>query len=146
MRSLDTNVLLYATNSDCREHGAARGLVERALAEPREWIVADQVYFELYRLVRNPAVLESPLSASEAADLVQWYRSRSGWSHCAWEPQMMQSLSSQWRRTEFAARNTFDLVLAVTLHRNGVTEFYTRNETDFSSLNLFRVVDPIGSA
>ena len=144
MKSLDTNVLLYATNSDCPEHGVARSLVQRALAEPGEWIVADQVYFELYRLLRNPAVLESPLGASEAADLVQWYRSRSGWSHCAWEPGMMQSLSAHWRQSDFAARNTFDLVLAVTLHRNGVTEFYTRNTADFSDLGLFRVVAPTG--
>ena len=30
-------------------------MIESALAEPAEWIVADQVYFELYRLLRNPA-------------------------------------------------------------------------------------------
>lgn len=144
MKSLDTNVLLYATNGDCPEHDAAMALVGRALADPGEWIVADQVYFELYRLLRNPAVLESPLGASEAADLVQWYRSRSGWSHCAWEPQMMQSLSAHWRQSDFAARNTFDLVLAVTLHRNGVTELYTRNVAGFTGLGLFRVVDPVG--
>lgn len=51
MKSLDTNMLLYAINVDCAEHEPARDLVDRALSESDEWIVADQVYFELYGLL-----------------------------------------------------------------------------------------------
>jgi len=49
----------------------------------------------------------------------------------------MSGLSGQ----RFPARRTFDLVLAVTLHRNGVETFYTRNPTDFDGFGWFRVVD-----
>ena len=76
MNSIDTSVLLYAINRDCPEHGAAIGLVRRALAEPSSWIVADQVWFELYRLLRNPSVLSAPLSAADAAETIEWYRAR----------------------------------------------------------------------
>ena len=54
MKSGDTNLLLYAMNRGCAEHATAKAWLEAALAEPREWIFADQVLFELYRLLRHP--------------------------------------------------------------------------------------------
>lgn len=143
MKSLATNVLLYALNADCAEHVGARSTVERALKESEEWIVADQVYFELYRLLRNPSVLSRPLAAEQAAQTVAWFRSRSGWLRCSWEPNMMHRVSSLWSDAAFPARNTFDLVLAVTLAPNGVREFFTRNVNDFLPYNLFSVHNPI---
>jgi hypothetical protein len=43
----------------------------------------------------------------------------------------------------FPARQTFDLLLAVTLHRNGVNTFYTRNVADFEGYGWFKVIDPL---
>lgn len=143
MNSIDTNILLYAINRDCSEHGAAIRLVRRALAEPSSWIVADQVWFELYRLLRNPSVLSAPLSAADAAETIEWYRGRSGWLSCAWEPDLMPRLSAVWRRGAFSARLTFDAVLAVTLKAHGVRTLYTRNTRDFQTLEMFEVRDPI---
>ena len=77
MKSLDTNILLYSINSDCPEHTICKQLVNKALIEKDQWIVADQVFFELYRLLRNPVVLQKPLTASEAADTINWYREKS---------------------------------------------------------------------
>lgn len=143
MKSLDTNVLLYAINADCVEHEHAGRLVTKALGEPDQWIVADQVYFELYRLLRNPAVLSSPLSAKRAAEAIAWYRDQSGWLHCSYEPIMMKRIYAEWSVSSFAGRNTFGLVLAVTLATNGVREFHTRNVDDFQSFGLFEIFNPI---
>jgi predicted nucleic acid-binding protein len=49
LKSLDTNILLYAINADCAEHKNCSALVRTSIEEPGEWIVADQVWFELYR-------------------------------------------------------------------------------------------------
>lgn len=143
MKSLDTNILLYAINSDCSEHARAAALVEDALAAPDTWIVADQVFFELYRLLRNPAVLANPLSAGEADHTISWYRSRSGWLHCSYEISMMGRISRYWNDPSFSPRNTFDLVLAITLAENGVRHFYTRNLGDFETFGVFDVRNPI---
>lgn len=143
MKSLDTNILLYALNADCVEHGRARQVVGGALSESDQWIVADQVYFELYRLLRSPAVLAHPLSAPEAAQTIDWYRNRSGWLTCAYEPGLMKRVAGTWDSDAFRAKATFDLVLAVTLAANGVVEFHTRNTADFAGFGLFRVHNPI---
>jgi uncharacterized protein len=142
MKSLDTNILLYAINKDCPEHKACSDLVRHALGEPESWIIADQVWFELYRLLRNPAVLSQPLAAPDAATSVAWYRNKSGWLHCAWETSMSGQLEGLWKDDSLPARRSFDLVLAITLKNSGVRQFYTRNTKDFEAFDFFAVVDP----
>jgi len=143
LQSLDTNILLYAINADCPEHGICADLVNRALQQGDEWIIADQVWFELYRLLRNPVVLSKPLRAGEAADTVAWYRNSTGWQHCAWEPGMMPRLASLWTLDSFPVRRSFDLILAITLKENGAEILHTRNAKDFERLDYFRVVNPL---
>lgn len=144
MKSLDTNILLYAINSNCPEHTICKQLVNKAISEKDQWIVADQVFFELYRLLRNPVVLQKPLTASQAADTINWYREKSGWLKCAWESDMMKILNTHWKVESFSPRKSFDAVLAVTLKAYGVEEFYTRNVKDFESFKFFRVINPLG--
>jgi predicted nucleic acid-binding protein len=143
MKSLDTNVLFYSLNADCPEHPACLSLVKGALSSPQDWIVADQVWFELYRLLRNPSILRQALSASEAAQKIDWFRSRSGWGCCAWEPFLMDQFKPLWQRESFPVRRTFDLILALTLKAQGVDEFFTRNTKDFDDLGFFAVRNPL---
>ena len=145
MKSLDTNILLYSINSDCPEYLLCRQLVDKALQEKESWIVADQVWFELYRLLRNPVVLQNPLTASQAAETIDWYREKSGWLKCAWEPDMMKELYSHWKEEPFAARKSLDAILAVTLKAHGVKKFYTRNNNDFDNFKFFTVINPLVS-
>lgn len=143
MKSLDTNILLYAINEDCAEHEACRNLVQVALKDSSSWIIADQVWFELYRLLRNPSVLKHPLSPEKATASIAWYRDRSGWLRCAWEPEIMATALPFFRDPDFPARRVFDLVLALTLLHNGVTEFATRNTRDFEAFGFATLVNPL---
>lgn len=142
--SLDTNVLLYAINTDCPEHGACAGVVRQALSRPSDWIIADQVWFELYRWLRHASLLARPLSAEEAARTVDWYRNRSGWLHCAWSPDQFGALSARWAQGPFPPRHTFDAVLAATLRAAGVHTLVTRNIRDFSDAGFDALIDPLG--
>jgi len=47
MKSLDTNILVYAVNQGSARHEKARQVYEAMLERPAEWIVCDQVLFEL---------------------------------------------------------------------------------------------------
>jgi predicted nucleic acid-binding protein len=128
VNSLDTNILYLATNSSCPEHPRARALLERAARDPLEWMVADQVLFEYYRLVRNPAVLEKPLSAADAGRRLRFFRDEIGWRHCAYDRDCWSDAIPG---------------LSVTLRRNGVDTFYTRNPADFDAFGWFIVIDPL---
>ena len=143
MKSLDTNILLYAANEDCAEHASAAAVLNDALSAPHEWLLADQVLFELYSGLRHPRVFTKPLSAGEAARRVAFLREESGFSFCCHDltswPVIHQALATP----SFPRRQTYDLVLAVTLRHNGVTDFYTRNTADFRTAGFATLVNPI---
>ena len=144
MKSLDTNILLYSLNADCPEYDKSRECVNSALDNPDEFIIAEQVFLELYSLLRNPKVMEKPLKAGQAFDAVRFFRESSGWEHCVFESSFFETLSRFLGDPLFPARRTFDAILAVTLSLNGVRTFYTRNVKDFKDIGLFKVVDPVG--
>jgi toxin-antitoxin system PIN domain toxin len=142
MKSLDTNILLYGTNADCAEHAWARPVIEQLLATPEEWILADQVLLEYYRLVRNPHVLATPLDALSAWSRVRFFREQAGCLHCGYELSAWADIAEGLQHPSFPPSRTFDLVLAATLRANGVRTFYTRNTRDFSGFGYFKTINP----
>ncbi len=144
MKSGDTNLLLYAMNRGCAEHARAGAWLDAALGEPREWIFADQVLFELYRLLRHPKVMAKPLTARAAVAQIVWFREETGFLHCGYEESrwagVMAALGQQGERGGLLVH---DAVLAETLRAQGVTRFYTRNVTDFENFGFFEVVNPL---
>lgn len=143
MKSLDTNILLYAADEDCREHAAAMLLLEGALAAPRDWMLADQVLFEFYAGLRNPRVFARPLSAGEAVKRVGFLREQSGFSFCCHELQSWPAIRENLAMRSFPRHRTYDLVLAVSLRRAGVDTFYTRNVGNFKNAGFRAVINPI---
>ena len=143
MKSLDTNILLYAADADCREHEAAIRLVTEALHSPAEWMLSDQVLFETYAGLRHPGVFAKPLSAAEAARRVAFLRDESGFSFCCYELRSWPMVCDRLASSAFPRRRTYDLVLAVTLRSNGVTDFYTRNIADFRGAGFQQLINPI---
>ena len=142
MKSLDTNLLIYASNEGCKEHAVARELAESLLEKPQEWMLADQVLFEYYRALRNPIVLERPLSAKQAAKQVRFFREEAGCLHCAYSMELWDAVTPHLSEDSLRGIGVFDVILAVTLQANGITRFYTRNIREFSPFGFFEVVDP----
>ena len=143
--SLDTNVLLYASNEDAPEHTVCKGLLEQVIKEPTDWVIADQVYLELYRGLRNPRVMANPLSAKLAAKHIAILRDELGVSHCGYDAGCWQSLMQSLEADDFPYRRTHDAVLAATLLGHGVRTFYTRNLKDFRDAGFERIIDPLGA-
>jgi len=144
MNSVDTNVVLYALDKTSPDHHRARSVLQRLVSEPGQWLLCDQMLFELYRALRNPKVVRRPLTARAAAGQLSFLRERTGALHVAYErrlwPEVLALLSQHDRRKGILV---FDVVLAVTLKANGVKRFYTHNVKDFQTLGLFEAVDPL---
>lgn len=143
MLSIDTNVLLYAQNRDCAEHGAASSFLDEC-TERDDVAVCELVLVELYQLLRNPAVVERPLDAPEAAAVCQAFRRNPRWALIENAP-VMDEVWALAARPGIARRALFDARLALTLRHHGVTELATRNAGDFDGFGFERVWDPIGA-
>lgn len=139
--SIDTNILLYAQNRDCPEHDAARAFIQQC-ATRADVAICELILVELYQLLRNPAVLPSPLSAPDAAGVCETWRNNPHWALIENAP-IMDKLWTIAKRPDIARRAVFDARIALTLRRHGVTDFATRNLADFEGYGFTRLINPI---
>jgi len=138
---VDTNILLYAQNADCPEQTAAYGFLADG-AERDDVVICELVLVELYILLRNPAVVSSPLTAADAVSVCLSYRRHPRWRLVENAP-VMDDVWQHAGEVSFARRRIVDARLALTLRHHGVTEFATANVKDFTDFGFDRVWNPL---
>ena len=143
MKSIDTNILVYSLNKDCMEYQSAASALQEALDDPRDWVIADQVYIELYKALRNPRIFGKPYAAEEAFSKVVTLRDHSGLRRCCYADSVWDQLTRSLKNPTFPYQRTHDAVLAETLLKAGVQVFYTRNTKDFEGCGFLQLVNPI---
>ncbi len=141
MISIDTNVLLYALNRSCQEHGRARSFLE-GLTERSDVILSELVLVELYLLLRNTAVVPRALNAGAAVEICETFRRNPRW-RCVGMADVMDGVWAHAAQPGIARRRIIDTRLALSLRHHGVTDFATRNIRDFGDFGFTRVWDPI---
>jgi hypothetical protein len=141
--AIDTNILLYATNSSSESFEAARTLVERLGRGPELLYVFWPVAMGFLRLSTNPALTDRPLSPSEAlsslSDLIERNHVRT--------PGEAPNFLAVYRETASAAtrgKDVTDAHIAALMRQHGVSTIYTRDR-DFRRFDGIRVEDPFGS-
>lgn len=143
MVSFDTNLAVYATNSDMAQHSAALEFVA-SLAGREDVIVCELMLVELYLKLRNRAIFPHPLSAAAAVERCQQFRENVRWRLVESAP-IMEQVWKEASARDFAFRRIIDVRLALTLRHHGVTEFATSNEKDFAGFGFARVWNPLRS-
>jgi len=143
LKSLDTNILVSALNSDCAEFQRAAAALQTALDDPEEWIIANQVYLELYKALRNPRIFGKPYGAEEAFSKIQILRDECGIRHCCYGDQVWDQLATRIQKADFPYQRTHDAVLAETLLKSGVQTLYTRNTKDFEGYGFSSLLNPL---
>ena len=146
MTSFDTNLLLYSLNKDCVEYEPARAFFAALPTRPAAVAVCELVLLELYVLLRNPAVVRKPLASAEAVGLVQTFRRHPTWRLIDYPGDVSAVRDAVWQRasdTAVGRRVVFDSRLALTLRHHGVTDFATRNASDFAGFGFTQVWNPL---
>lgn len=140
---IDTNIIVYALNSESDVYERARRFLEAASTQS-DVVIAEFVLVELYLLIRNPTVFPRPFNASDAADVCRRLRRNPRWQivECR---SVMDRVWDEAAKSGFPRRRIIDVRLAHTLHSAGVDRFATRNVGDFTDLGLFDVFDPLAS-
>lgn len=145
MLSIDTNILLHGFNQDSPQQGAAIRWLE-SVAKEENIGISEFILAEFYGLLRNPAVLKYPLSAQEAVEVVQIYRSHPRWRLIGFPTESRSLHDTLWQKArarDFAFRRLYDARTALTLIHHGVSEFATVNVKDFTGLGFHRVWNPL---
>lgn len=140
MIGLDTNLLLYARLAGNPFHAKARAFLE-SLADNPDVAIAELVLVEYYLALRNPAIVDPPLSAAAAAQECQFFRRHPKWQLVE-NAEVMEEVWQLASTRSFARRRIIDARLAKTLLAYGVDEFATANVSDFKNLGFTRVWNP----
>ena len=145
MLSIDTNLLFHALAKDRPEHHRAISWLE-SVSDRDDIALSEFVLVELYRLLRNPAVVRKPLSAEAAVAVIQHYRRHPRWRIVGFSADSLVLHQELWRfmaAPKIAYRRIYDVRLALTLLHQGVTELATANVGDFADLGFARVWNPL---
>ena len=141
MLSIDTNIIVYALNSDVTEHNAARSFLID-IGERQDVIISEQVLVEVYLLIRNQSVFEKPCNPSDAVEVCEAFRSNPNWKIVDCKP-VMDDVWQHASEPAFPRRRIIDARLAITLRAAGVTDFATSNTKDFLNFGFNRVWNPL---
>jgi toxin-antitoxin system PIN domain toxin len=145
MISLDTNILLPAVVADNPQHEKAAAFIE-SLHDNEEVAISEFILLELYSLLRNAAVLPRPLTAEQASDVCEAFRQHPHWQLIGFPPDSRTFHDLFWprlREKSLARRRAYDWRTALSMLRQGVTEFATVNVKDFEGFGFARVWNPL---
>jgi len=148
MLSIDANILLYALNTASPWNDSAHAWLT-SIQQEDDVALSEFILAELYGLVRNPAVLERPLTAGEAVEVIQTYRSHPRWRLIGFPLESRPLHDMLWEKagaTAFAFRRLYDARSALTMTGQGVTELATANVKDFEGLGFRRVWNPLAAS
>jgi toxin-antitoxin system PIN domain toxin len=138
--TVDTNVLVYASNEADAQHGPARALVERLAAGPDLVYLFWPALMGYLRIVTHPAVLPRPLAPRDAIGNVTALLSLGhvrapGESDAFWDA-FKTTAGDRLRGNEVP-----DAPVAALMREHGVTTIYTRDR-DYRRFDGIQVQDP----
>ena len=145
MISVDANILLCSYSEASPHHHASRVFLE-SLSRRDDVALSEFVLSETYLHLRNPAVLDAPLNATEAVAVIQRYRKHPRWRVLGFPPRSRDIHTALWKAAavrDFARRRIYNLRTALCLQAFGVTEFATMNVKDFEGSGFANVFNPI---
>jgi predicted nucleic acid-binding protein len=145
MFSIDTNILVYAHNTDSEYNERATAFLERVVNERDEEgnltvCLTAQVLMEFINVITRQS-LENPLSLSEAIQVTNDYLEIGITVINQRETQIrtfLDLLSSVTTR-----KKIFDIALVATLKDHGISGIYTLNVADFEEFDFLEVVNPL---
>jgi toxin-antitoxin system PIN domain toxin len=123
---LDTNILVYAMNKDAAQHGACRSLLVQDVAREIPVAVAPQVLFEYFAVVTSAKQMTIPLSATDAANDVEYLRRALPVVHPG--PGVVARTLELLRVLGHSGRHVFDVVLAATMMESGINAIFTYDD------------------
>ena len=141
--TVDTNVLVYASDAGSDAGGAARELIERLARGPDLFYVFWPALMGFIRVATHPAINERPLTPTEAADSVAALLSRPHVRAPGEGPGFLQVYEST-APPVTRGRQVPDAHIAALMRQHGVGTIYTRDR-DFRRFDGIKAEDPFAA-
>jgi len=139
---IDTNVLVYAADTDSPFHAKCRAFVDGARRQPSAWYLTWGICYEFLRVVTHPRVFRNPWTAAQAWSFVAALVASPSAGflihtdrHAPVAAQVIDDLP------HLSGNRMHDAHTAVLMREHGIKTIHTR-DTDFHRFPFFDPQDP----
>lgn len=139
---LDTNLLVYARNSDVPFHGKAVEIRNNAVNGILEAAIALQSLSEFIAIVTSSRRVENPLTSENASLEVQNYLNCHQLVKLGITEQTMKVLVDLVKKYKVQSQSIFDAQIVAIMIENGIKEIWTANDKDFLKFREVSVNNP----
>jgi len=143
---VDTNVLVYAVDTEAKQHAVSRALLVQARDPGAGLCVTPQNLAEFYAVLSDRRRVRSPRSPTETVHAITDLLSLPGLALLAVPVDVAKRFIDLLQRHVIVAQHTFDAYLVATMLGNGVTRIHTFNAADFAAFNEIEVLIPRAAA
>lgn len=140
--SIDANLLLYASNTGCAEHDAARDFVQARTVDPDLCCMTWTTLFAYLRISTHPSIFRRPLAAEAAWANVRALMRLPRVRLITEDEDFAEHYELVTRGSIIRGNLVPDAHLAAILHQHGVTRIYS-NDTDFRKFPFLEVINPL---
>lgn len=140
---VDTNVLIYASDADAREHDLCRDHLERWRAQATPWYLTWGIVYEFLRVATHPRIFRTPWLATEAWSFLEAIMASPALRILSATNRHAVVLAEVITDVPHIAGNlVHDGHTATLMREHGVKQIVTR-DTDFHRFPFLEVVDPL---
>lgn len=140
---VDTNILVYASDTDSPDHVRCRELVEQWRTQTTPWFVTWGIAYEFLRVVTHPRVLTRPFSSSQAWQFLDALFASPSLRVLTETDRHRHVAAEVLRESPHIAGNlVFDAHTAILMRENGIKTIFTR-DADFNRFPFLDTFDPI---
>ncbi len=139
---VDTNILVYASDTDSPFNGACKERIAEWRAQASVWYLTWGVVYEFLRVVTHPRILRHPFSTEQAWSFIEALLAAPSLGLLVPTERHAAVLSQVLAQTPLLKGNlVHDAHTAVLMREHGVRRIYTR-DTDFHRFPFLEPVDP----
>jgi toxin-antitoxin system PIN domain toxin len=139
---LDTNVLVYALDSDSPHHATSAMLLANAENPNAGLCVAPQNLAELLAIVTDPRRVAKPRSIETAVEAVRQLMALPGLVLLPVPLDVCHRLAAIVQKYTVKGQRVFDAFLVATMLGNGITRLWTFNASDFAPFMEIEALAP----
>lgn len=137
---IDTNILVYAYNSSSKFHEISLDIIEKALNNEIEAVVADKNLFEFYAIITDKKRVELPISTAEACNVID-YLINSPLKIIFSTPFTLLKTFELIKHYKIRKQDIFDIILVAMMIENNIKNIITSNEKHFKNIKEITTIN-----
>ncbi len=139
---IDSNILIYAINEDCKFHKQSRKLIEQIDEGKIKACVAIQNLLETFAVITDGRKVEKPLSPNIAMKIIKNnYIDNPKINKILPTPNVIFTFLSYFEKYKIKSQEVFDLFLVATMIDNGINGIYTKDIEHFRKYEFLKLKD-----